>query len=126
MPDPIGLVEFLGTTFGSSVLPGEPTATFAKAFDGDLSTYFVGESPTAYCGRDLGVQATLKRVRVAPQIEFNDGSLTSEAAQTLRIRGSNAGSNTSLTQLFAHTDYLPWFYRSQLTPITIENDTPYR
>jgi hypothetical protein len=69
------LVKLTGTTFGTSVFSGHPDATFDKAFDEDIATFFDGaDASGGYTGIDLGagMSATVKTIRYYPRPDFVD------------------------------------------------------
>ena len=69
------LVKLTGTPFGTSVFSGHPDATFDKAFDGDILTFFdTSVASGGYTGIDLGAgaSATVKTIRYYPRPDFVD------------------------------------------------------
>jgi hypothetical protein len=74
---PIGsLMKLVGTPFGTGpAYSGSPTATYDKAFDGDLATFFDDSHGSGgYTGIDLGEEAAtaVAVIRFYPRRNFND------------------------------------------------------
>jgi hypothetical protein len=86
-------VKLSGTSFGTGPPQNGDTHNFQKAFDGDIRSYVDDSNATGgYTGIDLGVQATVSRIRFYPRVSA-DGS--NEAARM--VNGKFQCSTTSQT-----------------------------
>jgi hypothetical protein len=70
------LIKLTGAAFGTSpAYSGNPTATYDKAFDGDVTTFFDDSVDSGgYTGMDLGSGRTsmVRAIRFYPRKDFND------------------------------------------------------
>ncbi|MGM9508960.1 Ig-like domain-containing protein [Larkinella sp. GY13] len=90
-----GYVKFTGTGIGSPGSYENNGKTFAKALDGDLTTYFDGATASGqWVGIDMGVAKTVRKARIVPR--------TAWALRIVngKIQGSNSPDFASPVDLY--------------------------
>ncbi|WP_338869014.1 Ig-like domain-containing protein [Spirosoma sp. SC4-14] len=93
-----GYVKFTGTGIGSPGSYENNGKTFAKALDGDLTTYFDGASASGqWVGLDMGIAKTVRKARIVPR--------TAWALRIVggKIQGSNSPDFSNAVDLYTFT-----------------------
>jgi regulation of enolase protein 1 (concanavalin A-like superfamily) len=101
-------------TFGTS--PYSATATFDKAFDGDISTYFDGGSATGYAGIELAEPTVITAARFYPRSTYNIRA----------FRGVIQGSNSKESGYVDLYQFNATPFSTAWTTVRINNTTAYR